>query len=431
LTESFGFTGELPDKLADLRYAPLKDTDRGYYLAVHGILIADGVRPAGRRYRSRRPHHPGEGGHRPGSWPPDRAAHLARFVRSVTAAVQEFQASKAMYLRVFAELARIGSDEVNDKKGNPETVRTVYARQLAEVARRLTEQHVNPADPQIRHRVEDALSLALGDKLDGRASAIVLDLPDLDLDAGTAADIVKDNLLAVAVIYYSAMVEEWKFFSVADKVAEQFTNGMLPVTKGRGGDLLYEYIRGANQRMTEFERRGLYARALGLAQGSVEEAMPNREFADLWIRFLSASSLYNRQADQERTLVSGEQLFKSARDLSVNLSLHGYGMAHFAAAELQKLIRDVHAMLSTPDILSAYGVRDANQLVDRSAPSISAARSTGSGSAPWRTPARRSFAGWRKRRSRFPARSRARFRSSTRTARASTSWSGTSSAGWR
>ena len=47
LTESFGFTGELPDKLADLRYAPLKDTDRGYYLAVHGILIADGVRLQG------------------------------------------------------------------------------------------------------------------------------------------------------------------------------------------------------------------------------------------------------------------------------------------------------------------------------------------------------------------------------------------------
>jgi hypothetical protein len=117
--------------------------------------------------------------------------------------------------------------------------------------------------------------------------------------------------------------------------------------------------------MTEFERRGLYARGGGRAQGGGEEQMPNREFADLWIRFLSAASLLGRQAKEERKLVSDEQLFKSARDLAVNLSLHGYGMAHFAGAELQKLIKDVHAMLSAPDILSAYGVRDPNQLIDR------------------------------------------------------------------
>lgn len=103
-----------------------------------------------------------------------------------------------------------------------------------------------------------------------------------------------------------------------------------------------------------------------MAQGSVDEAMPNREFNDLWFRFLSAVSLYGRELKStERRMVSKEQVFKSARDLAVNLSLHGYGMAHFAAVELQSLIKSIKDTLSFPDVLAAYGVRDVWQLVER------------------------------------------------------------------
>jgi hypothetical protein len=64
-------------------------------------------------------------------------------------------------------------------------------------------------------------------------------------------------------------------------------------------------------------------------------------------------------------MVSSEQVFKTARDLAVNLSLHGFGLAHFAAIELQTLIRSTKDTLSNIDVLSAYGVRDVWQLVER------------------------------------------------------------------
>jgi hypothetical protein len=94
--------------------------------------------------------------------------------------------------------------------------------------------------------------------------------------------------------------------------------------------------------------------------------MPNREFSDVWIRFLSAVSLGSREEGiTVRRAVVGQQELKSGRDLAVNLSLHGYGMAHFAAVELQKLIRTVKQMLSAPDVLAAFGVKDCWQLTER------------------------------------------------------------------
>jgi len=170
---------------------------------------------------------------------------------------------------------------------------------------------------------------------------------------------------ALSAVYFAAMLEDLKFFAVADKVVEQFVSGMVPVSRGTAGDAMYDYFKAAPDRLTEVERRGLYARAFGLAQGSVDEPMPNREFSDLWIRFLSGVSLINRQSAAQRLVVTNEYVFKNARDLAVNLSLHGYGAAHFAAVELQKLIRDVKRMLSFADVLNAYGVRDYSQLIER------------------------------------------------------------------
>jgi hypothetical protein len=171
---------------------------------------------------------------------------------------------------------------------------------------------------------------------------------------------------ALSAIYCAAMLEELKFFATADKISEQFTVGQMPVTRGAGGDQIYQYIKSAPDRMTEVERRSLYARTFGLAQGSVEEPMPNREFSDVWIRFLSAVSVGSREDTiTVRKMVVGQQEIKSGRDLAVNLSLHGYGMAHFAAVELQKLIRTVKQMLSASDVLAAFGVKDCWQLTER------------------------------------------------------------------
>ena len=59
------------------------------------------------------------------------------------------------------------------------------------------------------------------------------------------------------------------------------------------------------------------------------------------------------------------QVFKNARDLAVNLSLHGYGIAHSAAVEFQAHITSILKIFNNPDVMTAYGVRDPWQLVER------------------------------------------------------------------
>ncbi len=292
-----------------------------------------------------------------------RVVLVRRFVDSVVDAVKEFQDATALFTKVFLSLREIGTNPSNEV-GQPDTT-TIYPRQVAEVTRQLMRRNVNAEDPQINHLINDALSVALGGGINSDPGARDIDIIDLDLDQGSTADVISANVQALAGIYYAAQLEDLKFFAVADKITEQFINGLVPITRGPAGGRIYAYHREAPSRFTEFERRSLYARTFGLAQGSVDEHMPNREFQDLWLRFLSATSLYNRQTPYQRTAVTDQQLFKSARDLAVNLSLHGYAVAHFAAVELQQLVRDVHAMLSDPEMVAAYGTRDVWQLVDR------------------------------------------------------------------
>jgi hypothetical protein len=99
---------------------------------------------------------------------------------------------------------------------------------------------------------------------------------------------------------------------------------------------------------------------------------PNREFDDLWLRFVSAVSSFFRQTTVDSLLrsalpasVSQEGLRKSGRDLAANLSLYGYGVAYFAATSLQEQIKDIIEILQTDDVKSAYGARDMWQVVDQ------------------------------------------------------------------
>ena len=99
----------------------------------------------------------------------------------------------------------------------------------------------------------------------------------------------------------AAMLEEMKFFAIADKVAEQFTVGMMPITRGAGGEYIYQYIESAPDRITEVERREPLRARLRPGAGPVEEPMPNREFTDLWIRFLSAVEPRSREKRDRRS----------------------------------------------------------------------------------------------------------------------------------
>lgn len=240
----------------------------------------------------------------------------------------------------------------------------VFAKQLANVVRRLVDLGVRPNDPQLFVKFQSVFATVVGGAVAVRPSQIDINLPDLD--DNVVADIVPDNLMALSALYFCAQLEDLKLFAVANTVADQFMTQAIPTSRTVGAESIYIYFKGAVNRLTEAERRGIYARSFGFAQGAVDEQMPNREFSDLWIRFLSSVSVYNRELNATiRQAVTIPQIFKNARDLAVNLSLHGYGIAHFAAVELQDHVNQVLKMLSYPDILQAYGVNDVWQLVER------------------------------------------------------------------
>ncbi|HUQ04029.1 MAG TPA: hypothetical protein VM261_16135 [Kofleriaceae bacterium] len=342
--------------------ASLTNEEKARFLAVAGILIADTQLDA---LSGKQPQMLSEAGgdvlativEGDGANLKSFKAYVAApFKTALTRALSEFNTYPDLFQKVY-EALRKGS-----KVGNEEY--RFSARQIAVITRTLVAEKVSPSDPQFPAHFSRALSVSLSGATDGRASSIDIDLPDLE--AGTEADIIIDNVKALSAIYFSAMLEEMKLFAVMDKVVEQFMTGAMPIKRSSAGDPLYRYHREAPLRINEFDRRGLYARSFGVAQGSVDEEMPNREFNDLWIRFLSAVSIYGREQDStEMKRVSQEQIFKTARDLAVNLSYHGYGLAHFAAIELQSLIKNVKETLSHPDILASYGTRDVWQLCER------------------------------------------------------------------
>lgn len=188
------------------------------------------------------------------------------------------------------------------------------------------------------------------------------DLPDL----GARNEIVADNIRAAQVIYSAAMLEELKVFQVVDRLTQLFQLGLLTVNRRATGSSLYKYFKEAPLRLNETDRRNLYARTIG-APGGVEGAVVNRDFNDLWLRFVSRVSLLNRQRELEAAIADANELAvrRAARELSQNLSLHGWGMALFAAVDIQKQIAFAVKLLSDPEITSAYGTNDMWQVVDQ------------------------------------------------------------------
>jgi len=161
-------------------------------------------------------------------------------------------------------------------------------------------------------------------------------------------------------------------FGVVDRIVDLFRQGMLPLGKGKAGDFMYGYYKNSATRITESERRDLYMRAFGAPGGDPNANLPNRDFNELWLRFVSAVSSFARQITVEKLLrstiplaVSQEQVRKAGRDLAANLSLHGYGIAYFAATELQNSIMQFISLLSDREVMGAFGARDMWQVIDQ------------------------------------------------------------------
>ncbi|HEX6729925.1 MAG TPA: hypothetical protein VF074_07930 [Pyrinomonadaceae bacterium] len=188
-----------------------------------------------------------------------------------------------------------------------------------------------------------------------------------ELAAGTP--IVAENLRAAQTIYVAAMLEELKLFQALDRLVDLFQKGILAVNRRSSGRSLYNYWRESPLRLSESDRRTLFSSTLGIA-GGADGGRVNREFLDLWLRFLSSIAMYKRQNEStslnRRNSTPAElDVRRAARDLARNLSLHGSGVALYAALDLQKQIEMSMKLLSDPEIKSAYGARDAWQVIDQ------------------------------------------------------------------
>jgi hypothetical protein len=248
-------------------------------------------------------------------------------------------------------------------------VAVVSARNIAAVVRKLVNDGVTANDPWISSRLESAYNMQTGVVDGAPPSALEIMLPDLE--ESVDIEIVAENLNAVQAIYFAYQLEEMRLFQVVERIVDLFRQGLLPLGRGTVGDYLFNYFKKASERITEGERRDLYMRVFG-APGGNPASEPNRDFNELWLRFISAVSSFARQLTVERMLrnavpmaVSQEQVRKAGRDLGANLSRNGYGIAYFAATDLQKSILEFRDVLQNPELRNAFGARDMWQVIDQ------------------------------------------------------------------
>jgi hypothetical protein len=253
--------------------------------------------------------------------------------------------------------------------GGDERVNAVSARTVAQVVRRLVADGVTPNDTWLASRIETAFNVLTGSIEGAPPSTLEIDLPDLETSIDVDMD--KENLQAVQAIYFSYQLEEMRMYQVVERIVDLFRQGQLPLGRGRVGDYLYRYYQKAGERMTEGERRDLYFRCFGAPGGNPGSTEPNRDFNELWLRFLSAVSSFARQLTVDRLLrssmpmaVSQEQVRKAGRDLASNLSRNGFGNAYNAAIEMQQSILDFRTVLVDPDLRNVFGARDMWQVID-------------------------------------------------------------------
>ena len=254
--------------------------------------------------------------------------------------------------------------------GFDEVVGALSGRNIAAVVRRLATDGVTANDSWLVSRIQNAYDMQTGVVSGAPASAMEIILPDLD--EATDFEIQRENLNAAQAIYFAYMLEEMRLPQVVERIVELFRSGLLPLGRGAAGDYLYNYYKRAADRITEGERRDLYMRLFGAPGGNPNGNEPNRDFNELWLRFVSAVSTFARQLSVDRLLrtnipvaVSQEQVRKAGRDAAANLSVHAYGIAYFAATELQTMILEYRDKLSDPEIRGAFGARDMWQVIDQ------------------------------------------------------------------
>jgi hypothetical protein len=284
-----------------------------------------------------------------------------RFDRAVAAALGEYGAHQALFDEVLRLVA---------KSGHRDDGTFVRANQWVNVVRTLVARSVTAAHPNLELLTRQALASEVAASDGAAPSSIQIDFPDLEATSDVL--ILKNNVLSMQIFYPAWMLEEAMFFDVYDKIEELFLNQLLPIGRGPAGDKIYARWKKSTQRIAKPERLTFYATCFGAPTGNPTLVNQNREFSDLWLRFLSAVSEFTRKLTVDDLIrsrtplsVSAEQVRKTARDLAANLSLHGYGITYFAATELQAEINEIISILSDDEVRLAYGARDLWQLIEQ------------------------------------------------------------------
>ena len=271
--------------------------------------------------------------------------------------------------RALAEIVLPILQAEGDRDGTGRQPGEVATIEFAAVMRALRDKGVTSHETQPRRKVNEALDQIQQVGVAPSIPELNIDLPDFN--AITDYQIQRENVEAIGPMICAAMFDELKAFDVVDKLVELSQSGMLPIGISGAGSMMYDYWKSAPNRMSESERRNFYALTMGIPGGSVNGAA-NRDFNDLWIRFVSSVSQLVRQSTTDQLLratipagINQQQVRKAARDLALNLSAHGYGMVNCAARDLQDQIGKMIKLLGHSDVMSAYGARDMWQVIDQ------------------------------------------------------------------
>jgi len=267
---------------------------------------------------------------------------------------------------------------IADKMNNPGgAADPLLYQQFAEVARYVVAnaQDVPFGSPLFAAQVR----VGMDRYVTGPPPAETLDIPELTGSTVQDAELDRDNMLVFSTIYAISQLHEMKSFYTVDRLTEDFLNGTVATKFDAGGKLLDDWFWKRRDRMTEAERMSVFSRMLGTPGGEVpKDVQANTGFNDYLIGFLAAVAEFDRQQRISDLFSSGlagnrggslamtmENVRQKGHDLAANMTLYGYGNAHYASRRLNADFTATFNILKNQVIQKLFGVTTPYQVIER------------------------------------------------------------------
>ena len=245
----------------------------------------------------------------------------------------------------------------------------VMAEEAATVLRELKRRGIGVDEIHLRRRVNEALNRFQHIDEPGPYSRTVTSDAGInppDLESVERYNLMPDNIRLMGVMIVASMFDEIRAFQSLEYIVEASQRGDLVLGSSDVGQWLFNYWRDTPNRLSDLERRTFCAQTIGVPGGE-PGTRRNSDFQPLMMHMCSNISKLigmHREAEQPAYIFQ-QRARKSCRDLAANLSLHGYGMAYYAAGELQKQLNFVIDVLGHPEIRANFAARDMWQVVDQ------------------------------------------------------------------